>query len=49
MNLVEKKVGNNLEYIGRGDHFLNSKTIVKALRCSMTFKLWTRDPINIFP
>jgi hypothetical protein len=35
LKLVEKKVGNSLEYTGIGDNFLNSTPITQALRSTI--------------
>jgi hypothetical protein len=35
LNLIEEKVGNCLEHIGRGDNFLNRPPIAQALRSTI--------------
>jgi hypothetical protein len=32
LNLIEEKMGNNLEHIGTGDNFLNRTPMTQALR-----------------
>ena len=38
MNLIEEKVGNNLELIGTGDDFLNRTLIKEPVRSA--FNIW---------
>ena len=35
LNLIEEKLGSNLEHIGTGDHFLNITPIAQTLRATI--------------
>ena len=35
LNLIEKKVKSNLQYMGTGDHFLNLTSVAQTLRTTI--------------